>query len=111
MPTVYNKRFAGSPSGIPKTAVYVGRPSKWGNPFELGARIPRHIRLQVLPSSARRLFDRPSAIAAFRWWVWQPEQEALRAAARAELRGRDLVCWCVPLDCHAWIWMEIANAD
>ena len=31
MPKVYNKR---RPREIPEDAVYVGRPSKWGNPYK-----------------------------------------------------------------------------
>jgi len=26
-----------------------------------------------------------------------------------ELRGKDLVCWCAPLPCHADILLELAN--
>jgi hypothetical protein len=35
----------------------------------------------------------------------------LVAAARAELRGRTLACWCRPSDpCHADVLLEMANA-
>ncbi len=30
---------------------------------------------------------------------------------KAELKGKDLVCWCAPKACHAETIMEIANAD
>jgi hypothetical protein len=33
------------------------------------------------------------------------------AAAKTELRGKDLVCWCAPKLCHADVLLEIANAD
>lgn len=38
------------------------------------------------------------------------EAAEFRAAARAELKGHDLVCWC-PLDqlCHADVLLEVAN--
>ena len=32
MPRVLNRKL----SGVPEGAVYVGRPSKWGNPFVIG---------------------------------------------------------------------------
>ncbi|MEM2159611.1 MAG: DUF4326 domain-containing protein [Candidatus Nitrosotenuis sp.] len=32
-------------------------------------------------------------------------------AAQAELRGRDLVCYCAPLECHGDILLAIANAE
>jgi len=56
--------------------VYVGRPSKWGNPFVIG-----------------RDGSRDDVIAKYRAWiVRQPEL----LAALHELRGKDLVCWCAP---------------
>lgn len=85
---VYNRRRG----LVPKTAIYVGRPTQWGNPFTIG-----------------RDGDRAQVIAKFRTWVHQPEQESLRTSAKRELRGRDLVCWCAPEDCHAYVWLEIVN--
>jgi len=39
-------------------------------------------------------------------------------AARRELRGHDLMCWCPlttddgrPYPCHGDVWLEIANAE
>lgn len=34
----------------------------------------------------------------------------LIADARAELRGKDLVCWCAPKACHADVLLDIANS-
>lgn len=84
--TTFNKSRRNAPPG----AVYVGRPSKWGNPFYLCATRGRE---QSLAEFRAYLRDRP-------WLV---------AAARAELAGRDLVCWCAPLACHADILAEVAN--
>ncbi|WP_436298090.1 DUF4326 domain-containing protein [Variovorax sp. LjRoot175] len=33
------------------------------------------------------------------------------AAAKAELRGKDLVCWWAPEACHADVLLRIANED
>lgn len=90
-PTIYNRRHGRGP--VPADAIYVGRPTKWGNPFEIG-----------------RDGTRAEVIAKFRQWVLSPAQEHLRADAQDELQGKDLVCWCAPLDCHASIWLEIANS-
>jgi hypothetical protein len=69
--------------------VYVGRPSKWGNPFVIG-----------------RDGSRDDVIAKYRAWiVRQPEL----LAALHELRGKDLVCWCAPERCHAEVLVELAN--
>lgn len=86
-PRVLNKRSGRQPAD----AVYVGRPTKWGNPFVIGAD-----------------FDRQSAIDSYRGWLEiHPE---LIEAARIELRGRDLVCWCAPQACHADVLLEVANS-
>jgi hypothetical protein len=79
---------------MPAGAVYVGRPSKWGNRFGSDS------------SSA----SRTGAVALFRLWVDQHPDYA--AAARAELAGKTLACWC-PLDqrCHADVLLEIANDE
>ena len=55
----------------------------------------------------------PRAVARFRELVggdYDPTQYPSRDEIRAELRGRDLACWC-PLTgpCHADVLLEIAN--
>lgn len=79
---------------MPEGAVYVGRPSRWGNPFKVGA-LPLGHTLE----GSLRLF-RMFAGDSRRGWDWL-----------TPLRGRDLVCWC-PLDlpCHADVLLELANA-
>lgn len=72
-----------------KNAVYVGRPSKWGNPFEIG-----------------RDGDRDEVIAKYADWI--TGQDDLMAELD-ELRGKDLICWCAPRACHADILLELAN--
>jgi hypothetical protein len=86
----------------PPGAVAVGRPSKWSNPFRIGDRV-------ATPNGDVLVRDREHAVALFREHLaGRPE---LVAAARADLRGRDLMCWC-PLDgpCHADVLLRVANA-
>lgn len=90
MPKVYN--LNGS-EPIPDDAVYVGRPSKFGNPF-------------VIDTDGTRA----EVIEAFRDWLETTDAGRLVAeAARRELPGRDLVCYCAPEPCHAETLLEIAN--
>ena len=70
--------------------VYIGRPSKFGNPFVIGHNITR-----------------ADAIAMYEKWL--RSQPALIEAAKRELRGKSLVCWCAPLPCHGDVLMRIAN--
>ena len=82
---------------IPVGAVYIGRPSDWGNPFtHLGYGTARW-----------RVSTREQAVHAYGDWLRQ--QPLLVERARRELRGKDLVCWCSPLACHGDVLMEVAN--
>ncbi len=82
MPKVYNLR-----EPYPPDAVYVGRPSKWGNPYRTPP-LPREKAVQLFRASLTPEF------------IEQIKQE---------LRGKDLVCFCSPKLCHADILLEIAN--
>jgi site-specific DNA-methyltransferase (adenine-specific) len=86
-PRVWNLKLSAE---IPGGAVFVCRPSKWGNPIHLQSERGRESVLQRYEE----------------WLMTQPE---LIAAARTELRGKDLVCHCAPKPCHADILMRIAN--
>lgn len=74
--------------------VYIGRPSKFGNPFQVGID-----------------GNREEVIAKYRAWITQPERKWLRNAARAELRGQTIACWCKPKDCHGDVLAEIAETE
>ncbi|MDE2469556.1 MAG: DUF4326 domain-containing protein [Bradyrhizobium sp.] len=87
MCVVLNKRLVGIPDG----AIYIGRGSKWGNPFRIG-----------LGS------DRAAVIAAHEVWL-AGQIDLLRALD--ELRGHDLVCFCAPLPCHGDLLLRLANAS
>lgn len=75
---------------LPPNSVYVGRPSKWGNPFVIDK---DHTRDAVIQAYEK-------------WLMAQPD---LLLCLRTELRGKDLVCWCAPSRCHADILLELAN--
>lgn len=85
---VWNKRDP----NVPAAAIYVGRPTKWGNPFRVG-----------------RDGSRDEVIQKYRMYLKLPAHKHLQADARVELRGKDLVCWCAPLACHADVLLELAN--
>ncbi len=69
--------------------VYIGRPSKWGNPFKL-----------------KKGESRELCLARYREWLMK--QPALLACV-GELRGKTLGCWCKPLECHGDILAELAD--
>jgi hypothetical protein len=80
---VLNKHVVGTPTG----AVYIGRGSKWGNPFKIG-----------------QDGDRSAVIAKHEAWL-RDQHHLLRSIG--ELRGKDLVCSAHPrrataISCCGW---------
>jgi len=91
-PRLFNMR-----GDYPPEAIYIGRPSKWGNPFS------------HLPGTAEQVSTREEAISKYEEWLLsQPE---LVEEAKRELAGRDLVCWCAPQRCHGEVLMKIVNEE
>jgi len=90
---------------MPANTVKVDRTTKWGNPFVVGQDAP------LLPGCT--VHDRRHAWSLYLGFA--PQNEKLVAAARAELRGKNLACWC-PLPgpyeddcCHASVLLRLAN--
>ena len=93
---------------MPEGAVYVGRPSKWGNPFKAGS----VMFLTGLKAGERA--DTGDVVRMYRNALTgkSPAAASARERVQRELAGKDLACWC-PLDqpCHADVLLEIANGD
>jgi hypothetical protein len=73
---------------------YVGRPTPFGNPYKIGE---------------GNISTRADAVDAFRKLILA--RPHLIALVRAQLRGKNLACWC-PCDgqpCHADVLLDIAN--
>lgn len=84
--------------------VYVGRPSKWGNPF---THLPSNVRATQF-YGVMRVATREESIELYReYLLGSPD---LIADAKRELRGKTLICWCSPLPCHANVLAEVANS-
>ena len=71
--------------------VYIGRPSKWGNPFQIG-----------------RDGTREQVINAYQHWFLSESPELIEAAKR-ELPGKVLGCFCKPDACHGDVLASIVN--
>ena len=102
---------------MPEGAVYVGRPTKWGNLWVVG-RVDCGCRSAGECSHNNFRCDTAAeAVAMFRSHVVDSPTQRLASQARAELRGKDLACWCPLVDkdgnhvpCHADVLLEIANS-
>lgn len=71
-----------------ENAVYIGRPSIWGNPFKIG-----------------RDGSRREVIAKYRGLVLRSPRLLARLP---ELHGKDLACWCAPQPCHGDVLIDLA---
>jgi hypothetical protein len=105
----------------PEGALYVGRPTRFGNP----ARLTREDHGLVVRWGehgagvgtwpADGLEARRFATELYANWLGQPEQANIRRLFRALLHGRDLMCWCPlpepgqPDHCHAAVLLDLAN--
>jgi len=75
---------------MPPNTVYVGRPTKWGNPFKL---------------KLSKFGIQGNLLASYKLWLGiQLDRDP---HFLDELKGKDLACWC-PLErpCHADILLE-----
>ena len=68
--------------------IYIGRPSRWGNPFRIG-----------------RDGTRSQVIAKFRAYA----ARNFAPADLAQLKGKRLGCFCAPLPCHGDVLAELAD--
>jgi len=82
---------------MPEGAVYVGRPTRYGNPYHLV-----------------READREEVISKFR--TYATNRLKTEPQWLDPLRGKDLACWCALQDedgervtCHADVLLELAN--
>ena len=67
--------------------VFIGRPSIWGNPFEIG-----------------KDGTRKEVIKKYR--VWLNDNESLKSRI-LELDGKTLGCFCAPKACHGNVIIEM----
>ncbi len=68
--------------------VFIGRPSKWGNPFHVSMGRERCIlQYEIHVRSNRHLMD-----------------------SLHELKGKTLVCYCKPQDCHGDVLVTLVEA-
>jgi hypothetical protein len=110
---IQRKRTKGA--RMPSGAVYVGRPSRWGNPFRVA--LHEGGRWIVVDENGR-------------WMDWYNSEAVAKDLAvirfanalhygllrvtvddvRRELRGKMLACWCpIGAPCHADVLLEVAN--
>lgn len=74
-----------------KYDVYIGRGSKWGNPFAIGK---DGTRLEVIQKYKKYILSNNELIKQL-----------------SELEGKILGCWCKPKSCHGDVLVDLINND
>jgi hypothetical protein len=85
--TVVNIHPKGQKVSMVRPFVFIGRPSKWGNPFKIGRDGTRE---EVIEKYRAYIQTRPDLIAAL-----------------PKLKGKRLGCYCKPLACHGDVLVEL----
>lgn len=87
MKRVQRKRVKGY--RMPPNTVYVGRPTRWGNPYHLWDARGHREELLIL------------------YHIWLLKQLEKDPSFLEPLRGKNLACWCPPdQPCHVDILLE-----
>ena len=85
---------------MPEGAVYVGRPTMWGNPFETAFEFQCWLKHMVPENCSLEDFIRLS-----------PARDLIEKRL-PELRGKKLACWCdLDHNCHADVLCELSNRE
>ncbi len=69
--------------------IYIGRPSKWGNPFSIGK---DGTRSEVIKKYEDYILSNPKLLKDLH-----------------ELKGKTLGCWCSPKSCHGDILIKLVS--
>jgi hypothetical protein len=78
--------------------IYIGRPSKWGNPFS-------HEEKTI---AKWKVSSRDIAIRSYKEWITTGDGKHLLKDLH-ELKNKTLGCWCKPKSCHGDILCELVN--
>lgn len=109
MPRVINRKEIVRGGKYSYDMMVIDRTTSWGNPFIIGVD-----------------GDRSNVCDAYKVWLWEwlmnGKEIKYTIGARTfsnkwviehmkELKGKDLVCWCAPAECHGDYLMSLANME
>lgn len=86
IPVLVNLRKKGASADV-----FIGRPSKWGNPFITGMDGSRE---EIIQKYEEWIRERPTLMGALH-----------------ELRGKRLGCFCTPHPCHGDVLIRLVKED
>lgn len=98
---------------MPDNTIYVGRPTKWGNPFVIGIDGTAQECVKKYADELLPYRHHGEKSRLYNFFI----SESILTEIERELRGKNLCCWCplldvdgMPYPCHADVLLELANA-
>lgn len=96
---------------MPEGTIYVGRPTKWGNPYKVGDTVKNLMGKEFIIEDTQEAVNCYKNLFLIRLnpgFIFG--QSLMLHADLSELKGKDLACWCrLDKPCHADILLELAN--
>ncbi|HUX57116.1 MAG TPA: DUF4326 domain-containing protein [Bacteroidales bacterium] len=99
---------------MPENTIYVGRPSKWGNPFKVTKEITQEKSVEMYKECILNnamgyaychKYDNLFGSEVFKYFYWI-------STNIHKLKGANLSCWCkLSEKCHTDILLELANKE
>ena len=106
----------------PLGTIYVGRPTKWGNPFRVGSYLNGWGKAFVAVNTvepekihelykSKELDEKITLANSLKWYeLWLNNLIVNNKLDPKELKGANLSCWCsLDQPCHADILLKYAN--
>ena len=103
---------------MPENSIYVGRPTKYGNPFKLISGMMFYFSVNrsvfspwIIYDHAKSDYEPSDMVYFYEMWITgklTTEIGLPEVPNIEDLRGKDLACWCAPTHyCHADILIKI----
>lgn len=108
---------------MPENTLYVGRGSRWGNPFRIVKYSDGKWAIKtdgseectkILIKHCHAVYDTKEeatadAIKCYTFWLF-PSTHSMQIDDIKSLRGKNLACWCrLDCACHADVLLKLAN--
>ena len=105
---------------MPSNTIYVGRPTKYGNPFRLidGMMFYYCVNRTILSpwiiyDNGKNDYMYEDVIGFYKMWIMEKLTDEIGLPPVPdieELRGKDLACWCKPMNyCHVDVLIELLS--
>jgi hypothetical protein len=91
---------------MPANTVKIDRSTRWGNPFKIGEVLLHPVTQRTVEVSTAEI-----AIRLFDIHLHTEAGAGILTAARRDLSGRNLACWCKEGNpCHGDVLLRVANS-